>query len=362
MKIYFETYGCTANQNNTEIMKGLVIEAGHKLSTLNKTEIIVINTCIVKGPTENKIRRRIQDLEKVNKPIILAGCMPEIRANELKGKNLYFLGIKQVLEIDKLIESIVAKNYEKQAFLTRKKEIKVGKPKLPNKEKIGITQISEGCNGNCTFCTVRLAKGSLFSYPENQIIKNIKEDLNLGCNEVWITSQDNASYGLDKGQRKLPELIKKILSLSSEFKVRIGMMNPENVIPIINNLIEIYKHNKVKKFLHIPIQSGSDRMLKAMNRKYSVSDFVKIIKKFRAEIPSINISTDIIVGFPGETDRDFEDTLKIFSEISPNMVNISRYWPMKGTPAASLPQIDTAIVKKRTIKLMNKYKELKHKK
>jgi len=361
--IYFETYGCTANQNNTEIMKGLVRQAGLEITNNpDIADILVINTCIVKGPTEKKIERRISDLIKINKsnkPIIIAGCMPEVRADRLQKKNLYLLGTHHAKDITKLIRKVIDNRYEQEEFLALKNEEKICQPKIPQKRKIGITQISEGCLGSCTFCITKFAKGRLFSYSQEKIIRNIQQDLNAGCKEIWITSQDNSSYGIDFGKRKLPELMKEILKLKGRFKIRLGMMNPENVLPILPELTEIYQDKKMKKFLHLPAQSGSNKILKLMNRKYTIEDFLKIIEKFRKEIPELILSTDIIVGFPGESEKDFNQTINLLKKIKPEVLNLSRYWQMKGTKAANMKQILPEISKQRAKKLIEIYNQTK---
>jgi len=353
--LYFETYGCTANQNNTEIMKGLVKQAGLEITNnIDIADLLVINTCIVKEPTEKKIERRISDLYKLNKPIIVAGCMPQVRAEKLKKQNIYLLGIKHIKDINKLIRKILDNGYDEKDFLQDNKEIKLCLPKISNKKEIGITQISEGCLGNCSFCLTRKAKGSLHSYPEDKIIENIKNDLK-SCKEIWLTSQDNAAYGKDINS-SLPELLDKILALKGKFLIRVGMMNPENILPILNELVECYKNKKMKKFLHLPLQSGSNSILKKMNRKYTKEQFFSIVEKFRKEIPGLIFWTDIIAGFPEENESDFQDTIDAVKKLKPDFINISRYWQMKGTDAALRSQVPREIIKERVKKLN---KELK---
>jgi MiaB-like tRNA modifying enzyme len=360
--IYFESYGCCANQNNAEIMKGLVRQTGLELtSNPDIADLLVLNTCIVKEPTEKKIERRISDLRKLNKPIIIAGCMPEVRQEKLREKNLYLLGAHHIKDITKLIRKIYEGKYDEEEFLSLKYEEKLCLPKISSRKEIGITQILEGCLGNCSFCLVKLTKHKLFSYPEEKILENIERDLKSGAKEIWLTSQDNASYGLDEGKRLLPTLMKKFLNLRGRFKIRLGMMNPENVLPILPQLIKIYKHEKMKPFLHLPLQSGSDKILKKMNRRYKASDFLFIVEKFRKEIPDLFLSTDIIVGFPGETEEDFEKSLEIIRKIRPQQLNLSRYWAMKGTDAAEMKQVSIETAKSRARKLMQVYREIKQK-
>jgi len=359
--IYFETYGCQANKNNTEIMKGLVKTSGLEITNNpDIADILIINTCIVKEPTEKKIERRISDLRKKykNKPLIIAGCMPEVRNERLQEQNLYLLGTHHIRDICKLIRKIIERKYNEEDFLSEKNEEKLCQPKISQRKDVGITQISEGCLNACTFCIVNKAKGKLFSYSQEKIIENIQNDIKSGAKIIHITSQDNASYGLDNGKQKLPELLNKILELKGNFQVKIGMMNPDNVLSILPDLIEIYKHKKMIKFLHIPLQSGSNKILKKMNRKYTTEDFLNIVKKFKREIKNLELWTDIIVGFPGETEKDFQETLKIIKKIKPDFINLSRYWALKGTPASKMKQIPVDIIKKRTKKLAEICKHL----
>src|SRR3989339_892790 len=291
LEVYFESYGCSANYNSTEIMKGLVKQAGLNItSNIDFADLVVINSCIVKEPTEEKIRRKVQDLSHAGKKVILAGCMAKLRKKSfLNYDSVYLLGTNHIKNVNNL--------------------------KISDEKYIGINQISEGCLGTCTYCITRLAKGKLFSYPSEKIIESVKNDVMSGCKEIWITSQDNASYNSemskDISKDGLVQLLEEIIKIKGNFFVRVGMMNPNNVLKILPELIEIYKHEKMFKFLHIPIQSGSNKILKDMNRKYTREDVLKIVNKFKKEIPNIIFSTDVIVGYPGETKKDFEDTLDI---------------------------------------------------
>lgn len=347
--IFIETWGCSANQNNSEIIKGKLTEAGLQFTENPEiADIIILNTCVVKEPTENSIKARIQDLEKLNKPIIIAGCMPEVRKKWLTRKNIYLLGISHITQITKLIRRILENKYNNLEFLDKKKEVKLNCSKINSKKLIGITQLSEGCLGDCNYCQVKLVKGNLFSYPEESILENIQNDITSGCKEIWLTSQDLASYNLENNDKPaFINLLKKVIAINSSFKLRLGMMNPNHVIPILDELLEIYKNDKVYKFLHLPVQSGSNKILKAMNRKYTKEQFIDIIKKFRTKFPEIIISTDIIVAYPGETEEDFQETLEMIRQTKPDVMNFTRYWPMQGTRASKLSQIDRKIASKR---------------
>ncbi|MBI5148460.1 tRNA (N(6)-L-threonylcarbamoyladenosine(37)-C(2))-methylthiotransferase, partial [Candidatus Pacearchaeota archaeon] len=364
--IYIETYGCSANQNNSEIIAGILKQAGLDITdSLQIADIVILNTCIVKGPTEQRMISRIKELSKLNKKFIIAGCMPDVHSfliKEIAPKAL-LIGSHHVHEIGKAIKRLVEGRIDEkfqQQLISKENEIKVCVPKIRQNKIIGITQILEGCLGECKYCITRFAKGKLFSYPASKIVENIKQDLNEGCKEIWLTSQDNAAYGLDfdplrinKRDEKitisrLPYLLNDILSIKGNFYVRLGMMNPDHVLPILNELIECYKSEKMYKFLHLPIQSGSDKILMEMNRKYKVKDFLRIVREFRKYFPYLTLSTDIIVGYPTEMNGDFEKTVNLIKEIKPQLLNISRFHGHAGTEAARLKQLDDKIIKKRS--------------
>ena len=361
--VFIETYGCSANLNNSEIMKGMIRQAGLDfVDNPELADLLILNTCIVKEPTEKEMERRISELLKLNKPLIISGCMPSVRKEKLRKKNIYLLPSNNIKSILKLIRHISESSYQEKDFLVNTKEEKICLPKLHDSKKIGITQILEGCLGDCSYCITRLAKGSLYSYSEDKILENIKRDLEAGCKEIWLTSQDNAAYGLDKKENKgisqLPKLLNKIFALEGNFRIRLGMMNPNNILPILDELVECYKNEKMFKFLHIPIQSASNKVLKDMNRKYKKEDFLKIIKNFKKEIPNISFATDIIVAYPTESQEDFEESLNLLKEIKPDMLNLSAFWPMKGTPAANLKQLPRETGKKRTTEMMQEFRKI----
>jgi len=359
-EVYFETYGCTANQNSTEIMQGLIKQAKLNI-TKNKdfADLIVINSCIVKEPTEQKIRQRVLEFLKQGKKVILAGCMPRFLDKEFKEKNnLYLLNTSHIKDIINLIRDIKTNNYEEEKYLKERNEVKLMLPKISKEKFIGITQISEGCLGECNYCIVKLAKGKLFSYPREKIIQSVTSDLENGCKEIWLTSQDNASYGTEQGKLLLPELLREILEIKHRFFLRLGMTNPDNILKILPELIEIYKNEKMFKFLHIPVQSGSNKILRLMNRKYTREDVLKIVGEFRKYFPDITISTDIIVGFPGETEEDFQETLDLIREMKPEILNRSNFYPRRNTEAAKLKQILAKITNDRATKLMKLHLEI----
>ncbi len=230
------------------------------------------------------------------------------------------------------------------------KEAKETKRKIRKNPLVGITEIASGCLGECAYCIVKLARRDLKSRSIEEIVRETEDSLRGGCREIWITSQDCGCYGLDIGSN-LAELMKGIVELEREFRIRIGMMNPTYIKKILKELIEIYRNPKIYKFIHIPVQSGSDKILKSMRRGYGTRDFRRIVKAFRNTFPSITLSTDIIVGFPEETERDFEKSLSLVREIKPDVINISKFFPRPRTPASRMQRIDNKTVKRRSKKM-----------
>ena len=358
MNIYVESYGCSASQNDAEIMKGILAKAGFVIVNNEKlADIVILNTCIVKEPTVKSIEARIKHFAA--KKLIVAGCMPEAFAARIRllAPGASLLGTHRANEILNAVRKMA--EGKKVELVGNKTAKKLCLPQIPENKVIKITQLSQGCVNKCAYCIVRSVKGMLVSYPQELILKDIKKAVDAGAKEIWLTSQDNAAYGLEKGKHALPELLDKICGIKGKFLVRLGMLNPSSIMPICDEMIECYKNEKMFKFLHIPIQSGSDNILKSMNRKYKAKDFSSIIEKFRKKIPDMTIATDIIVGFPGETESDFQATIALMKKIRPAVMNISKFWPMPNTPAAKMPkQIDLAKSKKRASELAELHRKM----
>ncbi len=364
--IHIETYGCSANQNNSEILAGLLTQSNHQITNNPEiAEILIINTCIVKQKTEDKIKRKIQDLSKKypKKLLIIAGCMPETDLKQLKklAPNSIFLGTHNFKEITKLIKNYYESKLDsaqQKIYLDANNEEKLLLPKIPNNKLISITQISEGCLGECSYCKTRLAKGKLFSYEQDKIISSIESDLKNKAKEIWLTSQDCAAYYLDKNSSsQLPNMLSRILSINKNFKLRLGMLNPNHLYPILNQLIEIYSSPKIYKFLHIPVQSASDKILNDMKREYEISMAEEIIKKFKKEFPDMTIATDIITGYPTETEQEHKKNLEFIKKFRPDVFNLSKFSLHKNTEAGKLHILPINIINKRASELMSLHRE-----
>ncbi len=357
--VHIITQGCSGNLRESEIMAGLLHNSGYEITNdENESDVNVVNICTVKGDTT--ALREIKRLKKEfpEKKLVVAGCITEGIVPKIKklDEGISFINTHNFGKVQSVVENSL--NGTALALLGKKYEQKVALPSMRKNPLIGIVPILNGCNYFCTFCSTKLVKGRLFSYPMDAIKHDVKEHLKFGCREIWITSNDTGAYMVDQGgKQKLPELLENILSVPMDFKVRVGMMNPGNTIEILEELIEAYKNPKMFKFLHIPIQSGNDEILKMMNRKYTAKDFADVVCAFRKEIPEITISTDIIVGFPSETDGQFNDSVEVIKKIKPDVVNLSRYSQREGTIAARMKQIATNRLKQRSRVMTNVYRE-----
>jgi threonylcarbamoyladenosine tRNA methylthiotransferase CDKAL1 len=208
-------------------------------------------------------------------------------------------------------------------------------------------KIAQGCQGSCSYCIVKLIKGPIKSRSVEAIIKDVEHRIQHGAKQIFLTAQDGGAYGLDSGCR-LPELIEALVGLNYDFRLRIGMMNVSSIQDIVEDLLQAFKHPKVYKFLHLPVQSGSDRVLELMERGYTVSDFKGIVARFRRVYRDITLSTDFIVGFPTETSEDFQSTMQLLGETRPLKVNITRFSKRKGTSAFIFEPVVGRIAKERS--------------
>lgn len=358
VRIYSEVYGCSSNIADQEIALGLLKKAGFEITNdVENSDIVIIFTCTVKSPTVNRMIYRIKEFTRLNKPLIVAGCMPKTEKNIIESINprANMLGpnsIENIIEITKLILK-----KKKAAFLDDSRKPKLCLLRERKNPIISITPISSGCILNCSYCSVKFARGRLFSYPVEMIVSEVKNSIKEGCKEIWLTSQDTGCYGFDAGV-KLPELIRKICEIDGKFFVRVGMMNPLHMRKILDDLIDVYKNEKIFKFLHLPVESGSDKILNLMKRGYKVNDFVDIVKRFRKEIRNLTLSTDIIVGFPSETEVDFRKTVELIEKIKPDIVHISKFGPRPRTEAAKMRQLDRNLVNKRSLMLYKLVKKI----
>ena len=217
--------------------------------------------------------------------------------------------------------------------------------------------MAEGCNGSCSYCIVRKARGRLVSRKIDDVAKDVEMLAAREIVEVQISAQDTASYGSDQGTN-LAELLERLVQVPRNFMLRVGMMTPNCALSIQKELISAFRSPKIYKFLHIPVQSGSDRILKSMGRRYSAKDFMETVDAFRSAYPEITIITDVIVGFPGETGFDFIATLDLIKSLQPDKVNVTKFSRRPGTVAARLYDMPDRIKKDRSREMTRLWQQI----
>ena len=350
-KVWVEAFGCSANIADAEIIKGILYNNGYDLTYSRKnSDINIIVTCAVKDATEHKMISRIKKYSK-EKPLVVAGCLPKTSKKlvESFSPDSSLLGPQS---LDKTLDVVDASlSGQKVVALEDSMPTKVNLPRIRLNPVVSIIEISSGCLSECSFCQTKLAKGALKSYRIGEIVRQMEDDVAANCKEFWLTSTDNGCYGLDL-KTDLVELLEKCSNIEGEYKIRVGMMNPMYIPKFLDRLISLYRNNdKIFKFLHIPVQSGSERILRKMKRGHTAKIFLDVVKELRKKIPEITIATDIITGFPSESEGDFEETLSLIEECQPDVVNSSRFSPRPGTVASKYPRLSTKIVRERSTRL-----------
>ncbi|QIW23378.1 tRNA (N(6)-L-threonylcarbamoyladenosine(37)-C(2))-methylthiotransferase [Sulfolobus sp. S-194] len=350
MKVYIETYGCALNKGDSYIMMTLLKDRGHDIvGSYNQADVIVLNTCAVRLETEERMKQRIKELKKIGKKLIIAGCLVSSQP-ALVMSLAPESSIVGAQSIDKIVEAV--ESNKREIFLEESKELIT--PRI-FEGKISIIPIADGCAGDCNFCITKLARKKLRSYPPRNIVNAVKEAIQKGAVEIELTAQDTAAYGLDINYN-LVELLKEILEIEGNYMIRIGMMTPELAIKQIDKILEIMKDKRVYKFLHLPVQSGDNKVLKLMNRKYTVDEYRELVKEIRNKIPLVNITTDIIIGHPGEDEEAFLNTINLIKEIKFERIHLAMYSIRPNTRSASMPQVPDPIKKER-MKIANEVYE-----
>jgi MiaB-like tRNA modifying enzyme len=357
-KFYLETFGCKFNKADSELIRKILIENGFKEASEKEADFVVLNTCGVVEKTERKIIKRAIKLKNKGKKIIFAGCLPLISPKVCQKVADGLIGPTNILDLPKIVKKVLRGGKAKSL-----KQKPIDKAKLrcfaiPKETVVAIIPISEGCLSFCSYCATRLAKGKLRSFDKREILENIKLALKSGAKEIQLTSQDLAIYGLDKGKFLLPELLKEISKIEGDFRVRLGMMNPKFAKKIFGKILEILENEKFYKFLHLPLESGSNNVLKTMSRGYRVEEFLEMISQFKRKFKNSLLATDIIVGFPTETEKDFKETVSVIKKIKPEILHIFRYSKREGTVAAKLKDFPDRIKKERSRILTKIWQEI----
>ncbi|XP_032520554.2 threonylcarbamoyladenosine tRNA methylthiotransferase [Danaus plexippus] len=356
--IYVKTWGCAHNNSDSEYMAGLLAAHGYKLTEDKfSAQLWLLNSCTVKSPAEDHFKNEIELAQRRGIHLVLAGCVPQgaPRSGYLAG--LSVVGVHQIDRIVEIVEETL-KGHTVRLFGQKKTEEgrKAGGaslllPKVRKNPLIEIIPINTGCLNQCTYCKTKHARGELGSYPPEEIVERATQSFKEGVCEIWLTSEDTGTYGRDIGT-SLPYLLKQLVAVIPEgCRLRLGMTNPPYILEHLAEVAEIMHHPRVYKFLHVPVQSGSDQVLADMKREYSRKDFERVVDYLAERVPGITIATDIICGFPTETDADFEDTMQLCMKYRFSSLFINQFFPRPGTPAANMTRVPPQDVKKRTKKL-----------
>jgi threonylcarbamoyladenosine tRNA methylthiotransferase CDKAL1 len=349
-KVWLEAYGCSASMADSEMIAGLLKSAGYEIVQNRKDSALnLIVTCSVKDTTEHKMVYRIKQLSKTGKPLVIAGCLPKADRTLVESLNSD-ASLMGPHSIDRSVDVVTsALSGGRLVALSDSKIDKVNIPRVRINSAVSIIEIASGCLSECTFCQTKMAKGDLHSYRIGDIVRQVSQDVEDGCKEVWLTSTDSGCYGRDI-DTDLAELLQACCLVDGDFKVRIGMLNPQYMPSMLDRMVDVFAHNdKMFRFVHMPVQSGSEHILRNMKRGHTARVFADVAREFRDNMPDFTISTDIIVGFPGETEEDFEQTLDLLREVEPDVINISRYSARPGTKASrSKDRVKSEVVKDRS--------------
>ena len=372
-KVAFYTLGCKVNQYETNAMIEQFIRAGYKITDFeNIADVYVINTCTVTNMSDRKSRQIIRRVKQISpkSTLVVTGCYAQVASKELEKIEDIDLIIGNTEKKD--IVNIIEKYCEKTETVSTSNDLQCN-----NIAKINLTDINEqkefvdfgattytektravikvqdGCNNFCSYCIIPYAKGRVRSRKIESIINEIKNIVKNGIQEVVITGIHVASYGLDFENKKirLIDLLEEINKIEGLKRIRLGSLEP-NIIT--DQFVErLKKVDKICEHFHLSLQSGCTETLKRMNRKYTTEDFEKVVERLRNAFPNVILTTDIIVGFPGETSEEFEITYKYLEKIKFYKMHVFKYSQRKGTRAAVMPnQIDGKMKEERSHKLI----------
>ena len=334
MKFYVKTLGCKVNQSESEDIAGKLAEKGlTQTKILSSADLVIINTCTVTATADAKVRQFISKASKDNsKRVIVTGCAV---ANEHSGlqkfKNVEFVAQENKEDLPEKIASIGLKQV-RQTMRSRP-----------------LLKIQDGCDNHCTYCIVPSVRGKSKSTSYSQVMDNAKLLVEQGFKEIVLTGVDIAAYGFNK--KTLADVVNDILEIDSSFRLRLSSVEPQS---IEDDLLSMFSQNdRICSHIHIPLQSGSNRLLKLMNRPYTAESFLATVNEFRKMRSDIAITTDIIVGFPSESENDFKSTLMIAKEAGFSKIHIFRYSKRPGTKAFNMSEAVSEEEKKTRAKELN---------
>jgi MiaB-like tRNA modifying enzyme len=333
---HIETYGCTANRGESRRIERRLRDAGHHPAAgPADADVAILNTCTVVETTERNMLARARELADETADLVVTGCMALAQGeqfDDLDARTLHWDDVPTAI-----------RNGECPTATPD------GEPVLDGV--IGILPVARGCMSDCSYCITKRATGRIESPPVEQNVDRARALLHAGASEIRITGQDTGVYGWDRnrGESLLPELVERICALPGEFRVRVGMANPKGVHGVRHELARVFaEHDEVYDFLHAPVQSGSDDVLADMRRQHTVDEFREVVAAFDDRLDDWTLATDVIVGFPTESERDFEASMELVREVRPERLNVTRFSKRPGTDAAEMKGLGGTIKKERS--------------
>ena len=359
-KVYIFTFGCQQNEADGEKMLGMAEAMGYvKTDTPDDADLIILNTCAIRQHAEEKalsMLGRFKSLKKKNNDLIVGvcGCMAaEEHIKELLKKDFHYVTFtlepNMLHEIPRLVHRALTDGKRSFVIGADKGDIAEGMPITRRYKHKAWVSIMYGCNNFCSYCIVPYVRGRERSRSVEQIVSECAALVKDGVKEITLLGQNVNSY---KGECDFASLLERIAGIDGEFIIRFMTSHPKDVSDALIDVMSRYSP-KIAPYFHLPLQSGSNRILKAMNRTYNREKFLSIVDKLREKIPDICLSTDVIVGFPSETEDDFLDTLDVLAKARFDMVYAFKYSPREGTPAARMEdKIEVAIKEERIDRLL----------
>ena len=357
------TYGCQMNLHESEKIAGLLSELGYdRCDSMESADIIVFNTCCIRENAENHAYGNIGMLKKLkanNRNLIIAvgGCLPQQmkKAENLHEKFPFVDIIFGTHNLGKLKDYIIAKQTRRKALIAIEEcdgNVPEGESTQRTSYPNAWVNITYGCNNFCSYCIVPYVRGRERSRQSQNVLDEVKRLLDEGYREITLLGQNVNSYVSPSDNMRFPELLSKIAALDGKFRLKFMTSHPKDFSEELAKVIA--QNSKICHCLHLPVQSGSDRILKQMNRKYTSDDYLQKIEILKKYVPDCAVTTDLIVGFPGETEEDFEATLELVRKVNFSSAFTFVYSKRDGTKAASMPdQIPEEVSKRRIIQLID---------
>ncbi len=353
--VAFCTLGCKVNQYETNAMMQKMIEAGYEVVDFEtKADIYIINTCTVTNMADKKSRQMLRRVKEINPEAILVavGCYAQVAKEKLEQipEIDLILGINEKNDIVEYVEQ-ASKNTYVSDVLHQTEFLDFGDVTYTEKTR-AVIKVQDGCNQFCSYCIIPYARGRIRSRKPESVIKEITDVAKEGIKEVVITGIHIASYGKDfNTEYRLIDLLEKIQKVDGIQRIRLGSLEPTLITEEF--VTRLKKLSKICDHFHLSLQSGCDETLKRMNRKYTTDQFRHVVELLRNAYPEVHLTTDVIVGFPGETEEEFNKTYEFLKEIKFYKMHVFKYSPRSGTVAAKMPnQIDGNLKEERSNKLI----------